>query len=257
MKKITLLSCICLVLVGCLPIPTKQADTENVIFPAIQDTLEITPIPADSERMSNLNNVSPISVIVPTGSPPEIDGVLSPGEWDHAVKEVFADGSEMFFIYAAGDLYLGIHSKTPEMIVANIFIHRSDEISILHTSAALGTAIYQRGNDNWQLIQDFTWQCRDTSQSEAARSERQAFLLREGWIAVNSRIGVPEELEFQIKITEETVRLAANIIKTSNTNEKIPWPANLEDDCIKPTPGGLPGTLLFKPETWATLEISR
>ena len=76
-------------------------------------------------------------------------------------------------------------------------------------------------------------------------------------MAANSRMGTSEELEYRIEITEDTLRLAVNFIRASNTNEKIPWPADLDDDCITPSPGGLPENLYFSPEQWATLDVSR
>ena len=70
-------------------------------------------------------------------------------------------------------------------------------------------------------------------------------------------MGTPEELEYQIEVTGDPMQLAANFIRASNPNEKIPWPAELNDDCIKPTPGKLPENLFFSPEQWGTLELSR
>ncbi len=195
------------------------------------------------------------SVNVPLGNPPTMDGTLSPGEWDDATVEAFADGSELLLMHADGYLYLGIRSNTPEMIAGNVFVHYVDEIAILHVSAALGTAIYQQGEDNWQQVQPFIWQCRSTSLSDAAQAERDTFLQQEGWVAANSRMGTPAELEYRIKIREDILHLAVNLLRSSQPNEKISWPADLEDDCIKPTPGGLPSQLQFSPDRWATISI--
>ena len=192
---------------------------------------------------------------VPQGEAPTIDGILSPGEWDGAATDLFADGSELFLMYRDGYLYLGIRSITQEMIAGNILIDRGDEIAILHTSAALGTALYAQGRDGWEQTQDFAWRCRRTGNGEAAQAERDAFLGEEHWVAANSRTGTPAELEYQIAVAEETVRLAADILRSSNPNEKIPWPADLDDDCIKPTPGGLPDELHFSPDTWAMVSL--
>ena len=197
------------------------------------------------------------AIVVPSGNPPTIDGTLSPGEWDNAKVETFADGSELLLTYAGNYLYLGIRSNTPGMIAGNVLIKRGDEIAILHSSAALGTAIYQHGEDSWHQIQNFTWCCRDTSNSESSQADREEFLQDEGWVAVNSRMGIPEELEYQIDVTGAPIQLAVNFLRASNPNEKIPWPADLDDDCIKPTPGGLPENLFFSPEQWATLDVSR
>ena len=58
-------------------------------------------------------------------------------------------------------------------------------------------------------------------------------------------MGSPEELEYQIELTGEILRLAVTFIKASNPNVKIPWPINLNDDCIKPTPRWVPNKLIF------------
>ena len=76
-------------------------------------------------------------------------------------------------------------------------------------------------------------------------------------MAANARMGTPHELEYQIELEDETIRLAVNFIRASNQAEKIPWPADLNDDCIKLTPGGLPENLFFSPEQWATLDGSK
>jgi hypothetical protein len=212
-----------------------------------------TPVPPYEEGTDKVTD----SIAIPSGNPPTIDGTLSPGEWEQATVETFADGHKLLLMRAGGYLYLAIRANTPGMIAGNVFIQHGNEIAILHSSAALGTAIYQQDEDNWQQIQDFTWRLRQTGQSSSAEAERDRFLEQEGWIAANSRMGIPEELEYRIEIAEDTLRLAANIIRTPDPNEKIPWPANLEDDVIKPTPGGLPENLYFSPEEWATLEVSR
>ena len=119
-------------------------------------------------------------------NPLAIDGTISPSEWDSAGVETFSDGSELFLMYSEGYLYLGIRSNTPEMIAGNIFIDRGDEITIPHSSAALGTAIYEKGTGGWQQTQGFIWCCRRTDNGETAQAERDAFLEEEHWVAANS-----------------------------------------------------------------------
>jgi formylglycine-generating enzyme required for sulfatase activity len=202
-------------------------------------------------------DTAPDPIMVPVGNLPSIDGVISPGEWEQARIEFFADGSELLLMYTGEYLYLGIRADTPERIAGNILIQQNDEVKILHSSAALGTAIYEQGDAAWQQTQDFAWCCRETNDSDTARAARANFLEQDGWVAANSRTGTPEELEYQIRIMEDTLRLAINILYTSNTDEKIPWPADLGDDSVMPTPGGLPETLNLSPEQWGTLIISR
>jgi hypothetical protein len=212
------------------------------------------PPPAPIEAPTSLPGQSIIHV--PQGKPLDIDGTISPGEWDSAEVETFSDGSELFLMYKEGYLYLGIRANTPEMIVGNIFIDRGDEIAILHASAALGTAIYEKVMGSWQRTRDFVWRCRKTDDSETTQAERDAFLEEEYWVAANARMGTPNELEYQIEMTNENLRLAVTFIRASNPNMKIPWPNDLDDDCIKSTVGGMPTQLFFTPEKWATIGIS-
>ena len=68
-------------------------------------------------------------------------------------------------------------------------------------------------------------------------------------------MGTPNELEYQIEIPNQEFRMAAVYIKATPPYEEIPWPALLVDDCIRPTPGGLPLELWFSPEQWVRLEF--
>lgn len=193
---------------------------------------------------------------VPRENPPILDGTLAPGEWDNARRETFADGSQLYLMRDERYLDLGIRANTPGMIVGNVFVNRGDEIAVLHASAALGTAVYERGGNNWQQTRGFSWCCRDTGDGEAAQAERAAFLAQEHWVAANSVMGTPEDLEYQVELTGDTLRLAVTFVRASDPNARIAWPAGLRDDCIRPTPGGFPTELDFSPEEWATLIIT-
>jgi hypothetical protein len=220
--------------------PTTAPDTPSPAPPTV------TPTPIKGKSI----------ISVPQGKPLAVDGRLSPDEWANALVEPFSDGSKLFLMHSDGYLYLGIRASTPGMIGANIFIDRSGEIAVLHTSAALGTAVYETENGSWQQSQDFDWRCRRTDNSEAALTERDAFLQEEHWLAANSRMGTPNELEYQIEMAGETLRLALTFIRASTPDEKTSWPNNLDDDFTKPTLGGLPAQMHFEPNKWATIEAS-
>jgi hypothetical protein len=205
----------------------------------------------------NVTEISPPLIVVPIGSPPTIDGTFSPGEWDDAIAENFADGSQLLLLQAGDFIYLGIKANESGTIAANVFIHRGDYIEILHSSAALGTAVYKKSEDGWEQTQGFTWRCQNTGNSETAQAERAEFLKDEGWLASNGLMGTPNELEYQIKIPDQDFRLATVYIKATYPYEKVPWPVKLDDDCIQPASGGLPLVMQFLPAQWATLEFSR
>jgi formylglycine-generating enzyme required for sulfatase activity len=199
--------------------------------------------------------ISSDPIVVPSWNPAIIDGTHSPGEWNQATTEIFADGSQLFLMQAEGYLYLGIRTNEPRSFAGNVYIQSGNEINILHSSAALGTAIYRKAEDGWQQIQNFNWQLRSTSNSESALAERAAFLHEEGWLAANGLMGTPTELEYQIKIPEQDFRIAVVFTKSSPPYEKIPWPSQLTDETTKPTPNGFPEILYFSPEQWAKLAL--
>ena len=231
--------------------PTVQTPTESSLP---QPTAKNSPTPDENEDGAEI--ASPL-VTVPVGIAPTIDGTLSPGEWDSATVESFADGSQLFLLQAGEFMYVGIRAHESGLIAGNVFISRGDQIEILHTSAALGTAIYQQGVDGWQQTQDFTWRCRNTGDSEAAKAERTEFLQNEGWLAANGLMGTRNELEYQIKIPDQDFRLAIVYIKATYPYDKVPWPANLNDDCAQPSSGELPAVMQFSPAQWARLGLSK
>ncbi|MGD8805030.1 MAG: hypothetical protein PVH65_04235 [Chloroflexota bacterium] len=194
-------------------------------------------------------------LVVPRAGVPVIDGSIAPGEWEGAAMERFADGSELLLMRGENTLYLAIRAATPEMIAGNVFVNRGDKIEILHVSAALGTAVYKRGAIKWQQEKEFDWCCRQMTDSGAAAAERAAFLADEHWVAVNSRVGRANELEYQIEMMEGSTRLAASILRSSDPEVKTPWPAGLDDDTVKSTPGGLPAELDFRPDEWVTVIV--
>jgi len=185
-----------------------------------------------------------------------IDGTLSPGEWDDAAIELLSDGSELLLLHAEGYLYLRIRSATRESFATSIYVEDNDQVRILHASAALGAAIYQQGTDDWQQIRVFDRECRGSSNSEAAVAARSAHLQEERWVAGVSLMGTPNELEYQIELTSTPRRIAVSLARSSSPDERVFWPVALDDDCIKPTPGGMPPELHFSPVQWAQIDLS-
>jgi hypothetical protein len=239
----------CQTLSGVLP-PTTQANTPTIQIKSPTSSPTRTPTTEGDDMLLN-------SILIPLGNPPTLDGTISPGEWEQAAIESFADGSQLLLMQDGEFLYVGIRANETGTIAGNVFIQHGDEIKILHSSAALGTAIYKKDTDRWQQTQDFTWHCRTTSNSESAQDERAEFLAEEGWLAANGWMGTPNELEYQIKIPDGDFRLAAVYIKASPPYEKIPWPPQLIDDTILPTPGGLPDSFYFSSEQWIVLDLSK
>ena len=210
-----------------------------------------TPLPTDPPAHSI--EIPQMQVAVPLGSAVELDGVISPGEWDQAAVYLYKDGSELLLMHADGYFYLAIRSADPRMIVGNIYLQRGEEVSILHSSAALGTAKFSWQEGTWVRVQNFTWRCRDIGFSDSAQAARAEFLLQDGWLAATSRMGTPNELEYQINLSENISAMAVNILQELNPN---PFPAGLADDCVQAFPGGIPEEMSFSIEDWVRLELA-
>ena len=222
--RLTVLAIVCLALVlavsACGQAPPTSTPEANTATPETaetqvppeqpSDTLEPTPYPTDTPQPAApaedsapaTETLTPqaeqVTVSVPPGNPPTIDGTLSAGEWDDAAIELLSDGSELLLMHADGYLYLGIRSATQESFATNIYVEDNDQVRILHASAALGTAIYQQVTESWQQTRGFDWKCRGSSNSEAAVAARDAYLQEERWVAGISLMGTPNELEYQI-----------------------------------------------------------
>jgi hypothetical protein len=98
-------------------------------------------------------------VVVPELAAATIDGVLTNGEWDGAATFEMSDATPIRLMQNDGTLYLSVEGT--ELGSVNVVMALDDEIWILHSSAALGSALYESGPDEWELVHGFNWCCRD------------------------------------------------------------------------------------------------
>ena len=185
---------------------------------------------------------------------PVIDGILLPGEWDLADLYYFEDGSELYLLFSENHLYLAIKTISAEMISANVFLSSEERIHILHTSAALGTAIYQPEGDIWRRTRNFEWCCRSSVDDASTRAVREAFYHTENWLGINSFNGNENELEYKISLSGSEEYLAVNFLRVDQIEDKLVWPLGISDGPAQPTIGGFPDTMDFSPENWLNLE---
>lgn len=190
---------------------------------------------------------------VPPGERPTVDGTLSHGEWAGARKEALSGGGELLVMGDARHLYLGIRAGARG--VGSVCLARPDGIAILHASAALGTATYERSAEGWKRTREFSWHCRDTSQSPEAKEARLRHLGQEHWVASNGNMGTPEEFEYVIEMPEGSLTLAVAYLQPPDYDSVAWWPPGLEDDCrnLDLVRGDAPETMSFSPGTWAFL----
>jgi len=114
---------------------------------------------------------------VPESVAPAIDGAIGDGEWDKATVTTMTDGSSLLWMRHGRTLYVAVDGSTIGAV--NLTLAIDDDIWILHSSAALGSARYQRGGPDWTLAHGFSWCCRNATDSTA----RLALLEQEGWQA--------------------------------------------------------------------------
>ncbi len=207
----------------------------------------------NSPEVTIMPDLQDAALEIPSAEHPTLDGTISPGEWADAYQTELSDGGELLLLTADGFLYFSIRGK-PEPVIS-ICLDRGGEVAILHSSAALGTAVYQRGEGAWDQVQSFTWSNRYSTNSPEAQSDREEILAKEGWAASTGRMGTPEDVEFQIKMPEGYIRLAVSTIGAPDYDQVSKWPVNGTDDCgsIQLLGGPIPETAQFSPEDWMTV----
>lgn len=196
--------------------------------------------------------------VTPTALPevvePTIDGTIQDQEWQDAAVQHFSDGSDLYLMISGDHLFLAIRASGARMIAGNVFLAESGQVSILHTSAALGTARYQFEGDQYRKVKDFSWCCRSKVADEASQSARDEFYAQEGWLGVNSFLGAKNELEYMILLEGQPEKLAVNFIHAEGAEDKQVWPVGLEDGVALPSSGGFPDLIVFSVESWISLE---
>jgi hypothetical protein len=175
----------------------------------------------------------PSTIHAPHGNAATVDGTFSPGEWDGALTTDLTNGGKMMLMHDEGYLYLGIRS-----------------VSILHSSAGLGTAIYEKDDQGWHRIRQFSYCCWGVNQSKLRE-----YLQTEAWVSSVGTRGVPEEMEYQIAMNDGSLILAVVYVDDLTFETALYWPENLTDDCLGLAliPEDPPERLLFSPETWVTI----
>jgi hypothetical protein len=228
---------------GCNPeVPQPATRTSTSDTPTVIPAVSSTPKPLTDE----------FTFIAPGGNSAIIDGRIDPDEWEDAASVKLAYG-ELLLMQDGDYLYLGINSSF--LGLGSVCIVRDDEISILHSSAALGTATYEKTDDGWQKTADFVWSNRDRSNSQSAQEARQRHLETEDWVASIVYLGEPDQMEYQIAMTDNTVRLAVTYLMRPEYKETDFWPESLSDGCrdFEPLSDGPPEKVNFAPETWMTV----
>lgn len=182
---------------------------------------------------------------IPQSAPPTIDGVAEDGEWEGATTHSMSDGATVHLMQSDDILYVGVAGD--EIGAVNVVIKTDDTVSILHSSAALGSAVYTRDSTSWVLSHGFDWCCRSTS-DESARS---TLYDTEGWQANIGFTGNPGEVEYAIALPWEGAAVAISSIR--DADDKGFWPIDLSDEARDQLLGVPPAERGFNIEEWVRL----
>ncbi|MBN1858176.1 hypothetical protein JW848_03110 [Candidatus Bipolaricaulota bacterium] len=186
---------------------------------------------------------------IPQGQAATIDGTIHEQEWADALSVELPRSVTLHLKHRDGWLYIGIRADQLGMFVGNVCVIRDHELYILHSSAALGTAVYQWTGSAWTLARDFVWRCRALGFSPAAIQDRQSFLEQEGWLASISYLGVPEEMEYQVSVSDSSL-LTWIVLLPGSGALLLNWPEIVDQDLF---PGPIPGETLLGLGAWARL----
>ena len=147
-------------------------------------------------------------------------------------------------------VYLTVHG--PNRGLASICVADGNVVRVLHASAALGEARYQREDDRWLRRQPFSWSVRDSPRTGPATEKVQKdYLAANGWLANSSHSGSAQR-EFVIRAGGDA-RFAVTFLSTDAMTVSY-WPS-FDDDCrsLDLTRGDAGVTLRFDPARWKTL----
>lgn len=176
-----------------------------------------------------------------------IDGTIDANEWAGAVVAAMDDGTEVRFLQSDGYVYVAITGT--EIGAVNVVVAVGDVVRVLHSSAALGSALYEWDGGAWVLTRDFAWCCRGVADA-AARAD---LLAREGWQANIGYAGEPGHVEYQMLIEDGSLVAISSVLRDGTA---AVWPADLDEDAQRPLYGEREEVESFDFDGWITLRTS-
>lgn len=197
--------------------------------------------------------VKPVRIDVPrTMRRPVVDGRIGSAEWTRAARVQLMDGGHALLLHDGTYLYVGLVAR--RAAAGSVCTMNGDQVRVLHASAALGTALFDRRDGTWALTQGFTFTNRDTGNSQAAHADRKQFLGTQGWFA-NAHPAGQLQREYQIRLAgRNEVPLVLSLMSWVKADEYDldVWPDSVVDGCaeLDLAGGWTDREYTFAPESW-------
>lgn len=134
------------------------------------------------------------------------------------------DGSTLHWMRSSETLYVALRGHS--LGAVNLAIATTDEIWILHSSAALGSVLYTGSGEAWTLTRDFDWCCRGAHNETG----RRALLEEEGWQANIGFAGEPGTVEYEV--TRPWNGAAVAVSYQTEVSDPAFWPADLTTEAM-------------------------
>ncbi len=179
---------------------------------------------------------------------PQLDGAIGADEWKGAQSHALKGGGEVLLLQRGEVLYVAVRGE--KRGIASLCVGDADRVSVLHASAALGTAEYAREKDGWRRRANFKYEVREAATEEA----RAKHLAEWAWLSNPSRAGTPVR-EFAIELTPERRFLSVAFVTFDGGDAIAYWPETVRDDCaaLRLGQGWAEESQTFAPATWYRL----
>jgi hypothetical protein len=166
-----------------------------------------------------------------------------------AGAQPLAGGGDVTVREQRGTLHVTVTG--PRAGLASLCVGDERTVRILHASAAVGEAMYERSGDTWVLKSKFAFRLRETRTGSPTEQERDDYFSAMGWVANASRTGDVKR-EFRIRVSDAVQFLGVTFFTTSEPMAVSHWPASMDDECkaVSVAQGYLPETAQFHPTTW-------
>jgi hypothetical protein len=158
-------------------------------------------------------------------------------------------GGQVTLRHDGNDLHVAVTG--PRAGLASLCVGDESRVRILHASAAIGEAAYERSAERWVLKSKFEFKLRDTRTGPPSEADRTQYLSTMGWVANASRTGDVTRT-FTVHLGERIRYLGVTYLATDEPMALSHWPASMDDGCreMKIAQGYLPDTAQFRPAGW-------